>query len=97
MDLLTKTSSGQQRIILLSIKMCILKIVEKINKDKPILILDDVFSELDENKQKKILESINEINQIFITTTSINEIEKICRNVKYFEIENGKKKQERVY
>jgi DNA replication and repair protein RecF len=94
LDICNKCSSGQQRISLLSIKMAILRLVEKKSGKTPILILDDIFSELDEKKKKNVVKRIKDVNQIFITTTSIVELSDI--ECKYFMIEQGKKIEERM-
>ena len=94
LDICSKCSSGQQRISLLSIKMAILRLVEKSMGETPILILDDIFSELDEKKKKNVVERIRDVNQIFITTTSIVDMHDI--ECKYFRIEEGKKIEERM-
>lgn len=94
LDICSKCSSGQQRISLLSIKMSVLRLVESKYKETPILILDDIFSELDEKKKKCVVDRIKEVNQIFITTTSISEMDGI--SYKYFRISDGKKIEERM-
>jgi len=96
LNLCTKCSAGQQRISLLSIKLAILKLVCNKKRETPILILDDVFSELDEKKKGKVINRIKNIEQIFITTTSIKELEDVECNIKYFCIENGYIKEERM-
>jgi len=61
-------SRGQQRLTILQLKMLELLFVEKKIGKKPILLLDDIFSELDENHIELILEMIN-LQQTIITTT----------------------------
>jgi DNA replication and repair protein RecF len=94
LDICSKCSSGQQRISLLSIKLAILRLVERKTGKIPILILDDIFSELDEKKKRNVVKRIKDVNQIFITTTSIVEMSDI--ECKYFMIEQGKKIEERM-
>ena len=74
--------------------MSVLRLVESKYKETPILILDDIFSELDEKKKKCVVDRIKEVNQIFITTTSISEMDGI--SYKYFRISDGKKIEERM-
>lgn len=63
-------SQGQQRTLLLAAKLALTDLLGE--KETPlIVILDDVFSELDNNRQNQILEMINNKYQIFITTTNI--------------------------
>jgi DNA replication and repair protein RecF len=57
----------------------------------PILLLDDVFSELDDKRQNEIMKLINKGIQTFITTTSIGEIDKnIIANAKIFNLNKDK-------
>lgn len=65
-------SQGQQRTAALSLKLSEIYIVKKIIKDTPILLLDDVLSELDSNRQNYLLNSIHDI-QTFITCTGLDE------------------------
>ncbi len=62
-------SQGQQRIVALCLKLCELNILEKKLGKKPVLLLDDVLSELDETRENILLEIIRKSNQTFITTT----------------------------
>jgi DNA replication and repair protein RecF len=90
-------SQGQQRAIILSFKIAqILKYIED-NGEAPILLLDDVLSELDKEKRSYIVEFVNNINaQIFITSTELLIKEKLefKKDFKIFEIENGKIKKD---
>lgn len=61
-------SQGQQRSIVLSLKLAEVKLIEKLLDKKPILLLDDVMSELDSNRQKKLLNFIKQQTQSFITS-----------------------------
>jgi DNA replication and repair protein RecF len=65
-------SQGQQRTAALSLKLSEIEIVKKIAKDTPILLLDDVLSELDSNRQNYLLNSIGDI-QTIITCTGLEE------------------------
>lgn len=68
------SSQGTQKLILLSLKLSEIKILDNEYKVKPIILLDDLFSELDESNQKKILKLISKKYQTFITTTDLNNI-----------------------
>ncbi|MBQ5851106.1 MAG: DNA replication/repair protein RecF [Lachnospiraceae bacterium] len=61
-------SQGQQRTIALSMKLAELKYMEKMIGDSPILLLDDVMSELDKTRQSRLMSQIEGL-QSFITTT----------------------------
>ncbi|MCQ2525871.1 MAG: DNA replication/repair protein RecF [Lachnospiraceae bacterium] len=65
-------SQGQQRTAALSLKLSEIEIVKNINNDAPILLLDDVLSELDSNRQRFLLDSIGDI-QTIITCTGLEE------------------------
>ena len=63
-------SQGQQRSIVLALKMAEMEIFEKELGEKPVLILDDVFSELD-NKRQKMLYKLMENTQVIVTGTAV--------------------------
>ena len=65
-------SQGQQRTAALSLKLAEIELVKKISKDTPVLLLDDVLSELDSNRQNYLLNSIGDI-QTIITCTGLDE------------------------
>ena len=88
-DLKTFGSQGQQRTCVLSLKMAELKIIEDKCGQKPVLLLDDVLSELDRNRQTELLKRIDGI-QTIITCTGLDEfIEEKIENVKKFHIYNA--------
>lgn len=83
-------SQGQQRSIVLAIKIALLEIVKKEVGEYPVLLLDDVLSELDENRKMKLLNLINGKVQTFLTTTSIDGIHhQLIDDAKLMVIENG--------
>ena len=65
-------SQGQQRTAALSLKLSEIELVKKSIKDTPVLLLDDVLSELDSNRQNYLLNSIGDI-QTIITCTGLDE------------------------
>ena len=65
-------SQGQQRTAALSLKLSEIELVKQIVKDTPILLLDDVLSELDSNRQNYLLNHIGDI-QTIITCTGLEE------------------------
>ena len=65
-------SQGQQRTAALSLKLSEIELVKKITNDTPVLLLDDVLSELDSNRQNYLLNSIGDI-QTIITCTGLDE------------------------
>ena len=83
-------SQGQQRSIVLSLKLAEINYLKTKTGTYPVLLLDDVLSELDKNRQLKLLDAINENVQTFITTPSISDIkEDLLKKAKVFKIENG--------
>lgn len=72
MDIRKFGSQGQQRTAALSLKLSEIELVKRITKDTPILLLDDVLSELDSNRQNYLLNSIGDI-QTIITCTGLEE------------------------
>lgn len=65
-------SQGQQRTAALSLKLSEIELVKRIAKDTPVLLLDDVLSELDSNRQNYLLNNIGDI-QTIITCTGLEE------------------------
>lgn len=82
-------SQGQQRTAALSLKLSEIELVKKMTKDTPVLLLDDVLSELDSNRQNYLLNSIGNI-QTIITCTGLDEfINNRFEINKIFKVTNG--------
>ena len=82
-------SQGQQRTAALSLKMSEIELVKQVIKDTPVLLLDDVLSELDKHRQNCLLDSINNI-QTIITCTGLDEFVNHRFSInKIFHIRNG--------
>ncbi|WNZ21989.1 DNA replication/repair protein RecF [Leptolyngbya sp. NK1-12] len=64
-------SQGQQRTLVLALKLAELKLIEAVIGEPPLLLLDDVLAELDLNRQNKLLETIQDHFQTLITTTHL--------------------------
>ena len=81
-------SQGQQRTVALSLKMAEIKLVKKIINDNPILLLDDVMSELDTSRRDSLIEEIRDI-QTIITCTGYDDFikEQIIINNVYSVVE----------
>ena len=71
----TYGSQGQQRTTALSLKLAEIELMNEITGEYPILLLDDVLSELDDNRQTHLLNSIQDKVQTFITTTSLDGVQ----------------------
>lgn len=69
-------SQGQQRDALISIKIAITNILYECTKEYPILLLDDVFSELDAFRQNNIIKTLDKNIQTIITSASLTDIKK---------------------
>lgn len=90
----TYGSNGQQRTCALSLKLSELKLIENRKKEKPILLLDDVLSELDRSRQTMLIKTLND-TQVIITCTGVDEfVEKEFKDSKKFYIKNAALVQE---
>ncbi|MDO4293418.1 MAG: DNA replication/repair protein RecF [Eubacteriales bacterium] len=82
-------SQGQQRTAALSLKLSEIELVKKMTNDTPVLLLDDVLSELDSNRQNYLLNSIGEI-QTIITCTGLDDFVNNRFEIdKVFKVTNG--------
>ncbi|QNQ81597.1 DNA replication/repair protein RecF [Lactobacillus sp. PV037] len=84
-------SQGQQRTVALSLKLAEIQFIYELTGEYPILLLDDVMSELDHTRQSKLLNYIHGKTQTFITTTDLEGIswEKI-KQPRIFKLNSGK-------
>lgn len=84
-------SQGQQRTIVLAMKIALIELIKDEIGEYPVLLLDDVLSELDETRKNMLLDILNQKIQTFITTTSIDGINhQIVKKAKKIYIESGK-------
>jgi DNA replication and repair protein RecF len=89
-------SQGQQKSFVIAIKLAQFEYTRRIKKFKPILLFDDIFDKLDDNRVKQIVKLVNEDNfgQVFITDTQRQRIESIFNDHeidhRIFEVVNGK-------
>ncbi|MDO4961007.1 MAG: DNA replication/repair protein RecF [Eubacteriales bacterium] len=82
-------SQGQQRTAVLSLKLSEIKMVEEIIGERPLLLLDDVLSELDRKRQNQLLNSING-GQTLITCTGLDDfVDNRFHIDKVFKVSNG--------
>lgn len=70
----TYGSQGQQRTTALSVKLAEIDLMKEETGEYPILLLDDVMSELDDSRQIHLLETIENKVQTFLTTTTLNHV-----------------------
>lgn len=86
-------SQGQQRTAALSLKLAELKLIKEETNEEAILLLDDVMSELDGQRQNFLINSLHDV-QLFITTTEISEeVKNALPDGKTFYVENGNIKE----
>lgn len=89
----TYGSQGQQRTVALSVKLAEIELMKKITGEYPVLLLDDVLSELDDSRQTHLLASIQNKVQTFLTTTTLDGVRTdLLNDPAIFEIEKGQVK-----
>lgn len=83
-------SQGQQRTVALSLKLAEIDVIHEKSGEYPILLLDDVLSELDDSRQTYLLKTVENKVQTFMTTTSLDGIQKnLIKQPKIFHIKEG--------
>ena len=83
------SSQGQQKLIVLAMKLSEVNIFINEYEITPILLLDDLFSELDEKNRNNIFKSLNKDIQVFITTTDLKNInKKLLERAKIFNLDD---------
>lgn len=92
----TYGSQGQQRTTALAVKLAEIDLMKKETGEYPILLLDDVLSELDTHRQTHLLKTIQNRVQTFITTPSLNDVAKqLIKEPKVFAIKAGQLTEEK--
>lgn len=82
-------SQGQQRTTALSVKLAEIKLIEEETSIKPVLLLDDVLSELDESRQSYLLKNINNLQTILTCTGIEDSIRKYIGKAYILEVKNN--------
>lgn len=83
-------SQGQQRVALIAFKLAEISIFRDVHHTTPILLLDDIFSEIDNKKKNKIIKYLQDDIQVFITTTDLKNINKsLLKKSKIIEVHAG--------
>ena len=83
-------SEGQQKVALIAIKLAEISIFKEYTNSYPIILLDDIFSELDVKTRNKLIDYMNEELQVIITSTDTRGIsKKILDRAKIFKIDKG--------
>ena len=89
MDLRRFGSQGQQRTAALSLKLSEIGLMEQATGESPVLLLDDVLSELDTDRQKQLLKTISRIQTVITSTGMENLLGKDFRIDRTFEVRNS--------
>ena len=76
-------SQGQQKSFLIALKLAQIKRIKEITNKNPILLLDDIFDKLDDNRVSQLIELVNQQNfgQIFITDTHRERTESVVKRI----------------
>lgn len=83
-------SRGQARTLALVMKLAEAKVIEKTRGESPVLLLDDVLSDLDTKRRKRLLENISVGQQVLITATDTDKLDSgLLDNSVEYEIEDG--------
>src|SRR4249919_2321386 len=80
-DLASFASRGQQRTAILAFKLAELDLLTALDGRPPLLLLDDVFSELDPERRAHLVRRIAALPQAFVTTTTLDDIDPALRSV----------------
>jgi len=84
-------SQGQQKMAFIALKFSEIPIFEEKTGTKPIILLDDIFSELDKSKKNKLIQYINDDYQVIITSNDTKDIsKKIIKDANIYKIKDGK-------
>jgi DNA replication and repair protein RecF len=83
-------SQGQKRMVIVALKCALIDVIESLTGQKPILLLDDVFSELDAKRRKALFEVLHQNTQTCITSTDLSELELWMKeDVTIFDVHQG--------
>lgn len=83
-------SRGEQRSAILALKLAEVRFNEEETGTRPILLLDDVLSELDERHQERVLQEVGKQQTVITATSEIGFPEEILTKSKVFRVENGR-------
>lgn len=83
------SSQGQQRTAAISLRLAEMECLHQQTEELPVLLLDDICSELDESRRKYLMKAINRGGQIFITTTELGTVKELMDGATVFEVRDG--------
>jgi DNA replication and repair protein RecF len=90
-DLVGFASRGQQRTAILALKLATLDLLRERDGRSPLLLLDDVFSELDPDRRAHLVRRIGELPQAFVTTTTLDDLDPaLVRASTAWRVEDGR-------
>ena len=90
-DMKNFSSQGQQRLAVIALKIAEIYLFKEEKDDYPVLLLDDIFSEIDSKKRNRIVSFLLKDIQSIITTTDINDIdEELVKKAHIYKVNNGK-------
>ena len=87
-DLKRFGSQGQKRTVVLALKLSELELIQNMTGRKPIFLLDDVFSELDDARQKAFLNELGSV-QTMISCVDQEPVTQIYKNAAFYQIKDG--------
>ena len=83
-------SQGQLKMAILALKLAEIDVFKNITGETPVLLLDDIFSELDIEKRNRLIKFLNDDVQTIMTTTDLSEIDdSLVKIANIYKIENG--------
>lgn len=86
-------SQGEHKTFIISLKMAEYQYLQEVRNNLPLLLFDDIFGELDSNRIGNMIQSLSQIGQVFITTTSphfFGKVENWQGDSSFYEIMDGK-------
>lgn len=92
-------SQGQQKTFLIALKLSQFSITKEIKKNKPILLLDDIFDKLDNNRVEYLMKLVggDDFGQVFLTDTDLERVRRVLKNAQikasFFEVSDNAIKQ----
>ena len=96
LDAASFASRGEARTIALSLRLAETEYLAETRGDDPILLLDDVFSEMDDGRRERVLQKVARYRQTLITTTDVEPVRAVLgNNAAYFRVADGMVTRER--
>lgn len=90
MEAATYSSRGRARTVALTLRLAEGTLLERERRESPILLLDDVLSELDASRRQRLLEYVSRSQQAFISTTDLERVGKQHLDAAHiYRVENG--------